>query len=54
VLVGGVVGDEVEDDPQAESVRVGEQRVDVGERSRRRGRRRVVGDVVAVVRLGEG
>jgi hypothetical protein len=54
VLVGGVVGYEVEDDAQAFAVRGGEQGVEVGERAEERIDIRVVGDVVAEVGHGRG
>ncbi len=52
VLIGGVVGDDVHDHPQAEGVGVGEQAVHVGERAEARIDVPVVGDVVAGICLG--
>ena len=49
VLVGGVVGHEVEQHAQPAVVRGGHERVEVGERAEARVDRRVVGDVVAEV-----
>ena len=49
VLVGGVVGHEVEQHAQPAVVRGRHQRVEVGERAEARVDRRVVGDVVAEV-----
>jgi hypothetical protein len=54
VLVGGVVGDEVDDDPQSEVVGAPDQVVGVGEPAEERVDVAVVGDVVAVVVLGGG
>ena len=54
MLVGGVVGHEVDDHPQVELVRAGDQRVGVGEVAEERVDVAVVGDVVAVVVLRRG
>ena len=54
VLVGGVVGHQVDDHPQAELVGLRDQRVGVGERAEERVDVAVVGDVVAVVVLRRG
>jgi hypothetical protein len=54
VLVRGVVGDEVDDDAQAESVGVPDQRVGVEQVAEHRVHGTVVGDVVAGVRLRGG
>ena len=54
MLVGGVVRDDVDRHPDPALVRVGEQRVEVGERAELRVDVRVVGDVVAVVGLRRG
>ena len=51
VLVGGVVGDEVDDDPDVAGVRLGEHRVEVVERAEDRVDVAVVGDVVAGILL---
>ena len=50
MLVRGVVGHEVDDHPDAQLVRVGDQRVGVGERAEDRLDVAVVADVVAGVR----
>ena len=49
VLVGGVVGDPVDEDPEVARVRLGEQRVEGGEVAEERVDVAVVGDVVAEV-----
>ncbi len=54
VLVGGVVGDEVHDDPQAQRVGVADQRVRVQQGAEHRVHRPVVGHVVAGVGLRGG
>ena len=54
VLAGGVVGDQVHDDAQAEVVRLRQHGVEVGERAEERVHVAVVGDVVAVVVLRRG
>ncbi len=54
VLVGAVVGDEVEDQLQAAGVRGGDQAVEVGERAEEGIDAGVVGDVVAEVGHGRG
>ena len=55
MLVGGVVGHEVEDHFQAARMRVGQQGVEVGQRAEQRIDVAIVGDVVAEVghRRGE-
>ena len=53
--IGRVVRDDVDDQSEAELVRVRDERVEVGERAELRVDVDVVGDVVAVVvRRGEG
>ena len=54
VLVRGVVRDDVDQHPEAERVRVGEQLVEIGERPELRVDVHVVRDVVAVVGAGRG
>ena len=54
VLVGRVVGHEVDDDADAACVRLGDHGVEVGERAEERVDVAVVGDVVAGVALGRG
>jgi hypothetical protein len=54
VLVGGVVGDQVDDDAQAQVVGVADQGVRVQQRPEHRVHRAVVGDVVPGVGLGGG
>lgn len=53
VLVGGVVGNQVDDDAQTQVVGVADQGVRVQQRPEHRVHRAVVGDVVAGVGLGE-
>ena len=54
VLVGGVVGDQVDDHPDADLVQVGDERVELRQRAVLRGQGEVVGDVVSGVDLGRG
>src|SRR5690606_26187712 len=54
VLVGGVVGDDVDDHAKAELVGAGDERVRVGEGAEAGVHIRVVGDVVAAVLLRGG
>jgi hypothetical protein len=54
VLVGGVVGDDVEDDADAEGVCLGDHLLRLGERAEGGVDGPVVGDVVAPVRHGRG
>jgi hypothetical protein len=54
VLGRAVVRDDVDDDPQAELVGAGQQRVEAGQRAEPRIHVAVVADVVAVVRLRRG
>ena len=54
VLVGGVVGDEVDDDPQPERARLAQHRVGVVERAEHRVYAAEVADVVAPVRHRRG
>ena len=54
MLVGAVVGDEVEDEFEASGVDGGEQAVEFGERAEERIDAGVVGDIVAKVGHGRG
>jgi hypothetical protein len=51
VLVGGVVGHDVDDDPQPEGMRFCDELVGVGQRAEERVDVAVVGNVVAAVGL---
>ncbi len=51
VVAGGVVGDDVDDDPESQIVGCGEHRVEVGQRSEDRVDVAVIGNVVAGVAL---
>src|SRR6266850_4758562 len=49
VLIGGMIGDVVEDDFQVATMRLGEEEVEVGQSTKQRVNRRIVGDVIAKV-----
>ena len=49
MLVGGMIGDVVEDDFQVATMRLGEEEVEVGQGAKQRVNRGIVGDVVAEV-----